>query len=130
VHDISVVEVLLKAAPDSEPTRLRLAVDLGTRHQALIIGGPFVRSAAGQALARSGAPRVVGHGTGGQVDGHVVRIAELRLGSSRIANLDVALSSGVTAVEAGGLDGTIGMPFWQNGVITFDYQAGTLCIER
>lgn len=130
VHDVPVVEVELHATPSSEAVRLRLVVDLGTRHRAMIIGGPFVRSDAGKALVASGQTQKIGHGTGGEVQGSIIRIAQLRVGSLGIRDVDVALSSGVTAFEAGGFDGSLGVPLWKEGRITFDYPAGTLCIER
>lgn len=130
VHDVPVVEVALRPTPGAEATRLRLVVDLGTRHRAMILGGPFVRSAAGQALLRSGVAQQVGHGIGGQVQGSVGRIAELQLGTASIADVEVALVPVVPAFEAGGVDGVLGVPFWKEGVITFDYPAHTLCIER
>lgn len=130
VNDVPVVDVQVRLTPDAKPIPLKLVVDLGTMHHAVILGGPFVRSEAGKALIRSGVPRQVGHGTGGKVQGAVARIAEFGIGASKTPDLEVALTSGVAAFEAGFADGSLGVPFWQGGVITFDYQAGTLCIEK
>jgi hypothetical protein len=130
VHDVPVVDVELRTTTQSEAVRLKLVVDLGTRHRAMILGGPFVRSEGGKALMQSGKPQQVGHGIGGQVDGSVARVAELRAGDSRTTHVEVALSSEMPAFEAGGIDGSLGVPFWANGVITFDYPARSLCIER
>jgi hypothetical protein len=129
VNNVPVVEVRLRPTLDAEPISLKLVVDLGTLNNAVMLGGPFVRSEAGKALIRSGVPRQVGHGTGGKVQGAVARIADFQIGTSRTPDLEVALTSGVAAFEAGFVDGSLGVPFWQGGVITFDYQAGTLCIE-
>jgi hypothetical protein len=95
-----------------------------------MVGGPFVRSEKGQALMRSGASKQVGHGTGGAVQGSVARVAQLRLGQTSVADMEVALTSGSAAFETGLFDGTLGVPFWKGGVITFDYQANSLCIDR
>jgi hypothetical protein len=129
VNNVPVVEVRMRPTPDAAPIPLKLVVDLGTLNNAVMLGGPFVRSEAGKALIRSGVPQQVGHGTGGKVQGAVARIAEFQIGASQTSNLEVALTSGVAAFEAGFVDGSLGVPFWQGGVITFDYQAGALCIE-
>jgi hypothetical protein len=128
VHDVPMVEVQLKPTPESEPVHLKLIVDLGTRHRAMVIGGPFVRSPVGRALMQTAAMQKVGHGTGGKVEGSVARMAEVMLGSSRVTDLEVALTPGVAAFESGAFDGSLGVPLWKNGVITFDYPAQVLCI--
>lgn len=130
VNDVPVVQVQLRPTPGSAAIPLKLVVDLGTMRNAVMLGGPFVRSDAGKALMRSGVSRQVGHGTGGKVQGAIARVAELGLGASRTPDLEVALTSGVAAFEAGFADGSLGVPFWQGGLITFDYPAKTLCIER
>ncbi|MFS0773335.1 aspartyl protease family protein [Sphingomonas sp. 1P08PE] len=128
VDDAPIVEVQLRPTPGAAPVRLRLLVDLGTRHAALTIGGPFLRTDAGAAMMRSGVARQVGHGIGGKVQGSVARVDELRIGPSTLRKLDVSLTSGVPAFETGVVDGSLGVPFWQSGAITFDYPARTLCI--
>ncbi|WP_347302991.1 aspartyl protease family protein [Croceibacterium sp. TMG7-5b_MA50] len=130
VENVPVVEAELRPAPGAEPVRLKLVVDLGTRHRAAIIGGPFLRSAAGQALMAAGAEGKVAHGVGGTVEGGLARVAELRVGDVRFTGLEVALTSGAPVFETGLLDGSLGVPLWQAGAIVFDYPAGTLCIER
>lgn len=128
VSDVPMVEAEIRPTPAADPVKLKLVVDLGTRHHALMIGGPFVRSEAGKALIASGKVQQVGHGTGGQVQGSVAPIAEMRLGGTVITGIEAALSSGVGAFEAGLFDGSLGVPLWKAGAITFDYPAGTLCI--
>jgi hypothetical protein len=130
VSDIPMVEAEIRPTPGADPIKLKLVVDLGTRQQALMIGGPFVRSEAGQALIASGAVQPVGHGTGGKVQGSVASIAEMRLGGTAITGVEAALSSGVGAFEIGLFDGSLGVPLWKSGAITFDYPARALCIER
>jgi hypothetical protein len=130
VHDAPVIEVAVRTTPDAAPIHLKLIVDLGTRHHALMLGGPFVRSAAGKALMQAGVAQQVGHGIGGEVQGSVSRVAALQLGKASIADVAVALTSAAPVFEAAGVDGVLGVPFWKSGVITFDYPARTLCIER
>ena len=129
VSDIPMVEAEIRPTPTADPVKLKLVVDLGTRNQALMIGGPFVRSEAGKALIASGKVQQVGHGTGGQVQGSVASVAEMRLGGTVISGVEAALSSGVGAFEIGLFDGSLGVPLWKAGAITFDYPAKTLCIE-
>ncbi|WP_420137310.1 hypothetical protein, partial [Sphingomonas sp.] len=130
VSDIPMVEAEIRPTPTADPVKLKLVVDLGTRHQALMIGGPFLRSEVGKKLFAAGKLQQVGHGTGGQVQGSVAPIAELRLGGTAITGVEAALSSGVKAFEIGLFDGSLGVPLWKSGAITFDYPAKTICIER
>lgn len=130
IHDVPVVTAQLQPKAGSATVSLKLIVDLGTRHQSVAIGGPFVRSAVGQSLIRSGTAQKVGHGIGGGVRGTIARVAELRLGQAVVADLDVALSSEASAFEAGAVDGSLGVPFWKDAVITFNYPDRSLCIER
>ncbi|WCT73060.1 retropepsin-like aspartic protease [Sphingomonas naphthae] len=130
VENVPVVDVDVRTTPGAEPVRLKLVVDLGTRHNAMMVGGPFLRSEAGLALMRSGRARKVGHGVGGAVQGNVARIAALQAGAFQAADVEVALTSGAAAFEAGIVDGSLGMPLWGKGVITFDYPARQLCIAR
>jgi hypothetical protein len=128
IHDVPVAQVELRATPDARPILLNLVVDLGTRHHAVLLGGAFVRTEEGKALISSGKSQKVGHGTGGAVQGIVANAAELRIGDRRIAHPEVALSSEVGAFDRGGFDGSLGVPFWQAGSITFDYDAKLLCL--
>jgi len=130
VSDIPTVEAEVRPTPGADPVKLKLVVDLGTRRQALMIGGPFVRSEEGKALIASGRAQQLGHGTGGQVQGSVASVAEMRLGGTVITGVEAALSSGVGAFEFGLFDGSLGVPLWKAGAITFDYPAKALCIER
>jgi predicted aspartyl protease len=130
VSDVPMVEAEIRPTPASDPVKLKLVVDLGTRHNALMIGGPFVRTDAGKALIASGKAQQVGHGTGGPVQGSLVSISEMRLGGTVITGVEAAVTSGVRAFEIGLFDGSLGVPLWKAGAITFDYPAKTLCIER
>ncbi|MEL1266333.1 retropepsin-like aspartic protease [Pseudoxanthomonas putridarboris] len=130
VHDVPVVEIELWPANDQPPVRLKVLVDLGTRHSALVLGGSFVRSEVGKALVQGGISKQIGHGVGGQVQGTVVRVPEVRIGATSFGALDVSLTSNVPAFEGGVIDGTLGVPLWRNGVITFDYPGRQICITR
>lgn len=130
VDNVPVAEVEMRTTPQADPVRLKLVVDLGTRHNAMMVGGPFLRSEAGMALMRSGREQKVGHGVGGAVQGNIARIAELHAGALQVADVQVALTAGASAFEAGIVDGSLGVPFWEKGVVTFDYPAKQMCIAR
>lgn len=130
VHDVPVVDVDIVPASGEQPVRLKLVVDLGTRHHALLLGGPFVRDGPGRKLAESAASKKVGQGVGGEVQGVVVKIADVRAGSMNFGQLEASLTSGVPAFENGTIDGTLGVPLWIEGAITFDFPARLLCIAR
>jgi hypothetical protein len=126
---VPVVEAELRTASSPDPVRLRLVVDLGTRHRSVIIGGPFLRSEAGKNLMASGTTQKIGHGVGGGFEGSLARVSELRLGKVKFDNVEVALTSGAPAFEGGTIDGSLGVPLWKEGAITFDYPARTMCID-
>lgn len=117
------------ARQGSAPQTLHLIVDLGTRRYAAMIGGKFVDSADGQALQAAGHPAQVGTGTGGAVQGTVASISGLTVGSHSVANLTVALTHNVGILEKGVADGTLGVPLWQNGAVTFDSVDKTVCFD-
>jgi len=54
----------------------------------------------------------------------------MRLGRAALGAMDVGLSPDVPAFEAGIVDETLGVPLWEDGVITFDYPARRLCIAK
>ena len=128
VDDAPIAEIQLRPTRDAAPIALKVVVDLGTRHNAVILGGAFLRTAAGQALLKSGSAQQVGHGIGGKVQGAVARVAEMRMGSSTFGELDVALAPDTPAFERSALSGTLGVPLWEKGTISFDYPARQLCI--
>jgi len=130
VHDAPVVEIEVWPSMDQPPVHLKVLVDLGTRHGALVLGGPFVRSEVGKALVQGGISKQIGHGVGGEVLGTVARVPEVRVGSTRFGALEVSLTSNVPAFEQGAIDGTLGVPLWRDGVISFDYPRRQLCITR
>lgn len=72
--------------------RLRLIVDLGTRHCTAVIGGRFLKSAEGKQLLEGAKQQQIGTGTGGVVMGHDVNISALEVGSHSYSNVKVALT--------------------------------------
>jgi len=129
VNGVPVVEVALRSRPGETPTTLHLIVDLGTRHFAAIVGGPFLNSETGRLLFQSGQAQQIATGTGGSVVGKSVRANELRVGDHRYENLEIALTHQVHAFELGFADGSLGVPLWQQGAIAFDYPNREFCLE-
>lgn len=128
-HDVPIVEIELRTTSDAPPVRLKVMVDLGTRHAALVLGGPFTRSEAGRALIQRGIAKQIGQGIGGKVQGTAARVAEVRVGPMNFRELETNLTSEIPAFEAGIIDGTLGVPLWDQGAITFDYPAAEICID-
>jgi hypothetical protein len=128
VHAAPVIEIEIWPTSSEPPVRLKVLVDLGTRHRSLVLGGPFVRSEAGRKLLHKAVATAVGFGVGGAVKGAVVRVADVRAGASDFGPLEASLTSDVPAFEGSGIDGTLGVPLWEGGVIAFDYAGRRLCI--
>jgi hypothetical protein len=123
------VSATVMATPGSAPRTLHLIVDLGTRHAALLLGGAFLETADGQALLAAGHPAQLGTGTGGVVMGTRASIAGLTVGNHHFLNLAIALTHNVGILEKGVADGTLGVPLWQTGAVTFDYTHNTVCFD-
>ena len=128
-HGVPIVEAELQTDAASPPKKLRLIVDLGTRHFAAMVGGSYLDSPEGRRLQQRATPEQVGAGVGGAVTGSVVRVASLAVGGQRQDYVPVALTRQVRAFETGGADGTLGVPFWKTGSITFDYAHGSICLR-
>jgi hypothetical protein len=96
----------------------------------LVLGGAFVRSEPGKRLLQKAVAKEIGFGVGGAVKGAVARVADVRAGASSFGSLEVSLTSDVPAFEGTGIDGTLGVPLWNGGVIAFDYAGRHLCITR
>lgn len=124
-----VVAVKLRAAPTSDVHVLRLIVDLGTRHYAAMLGGPFLDTAEGKLLEKGGKPMHVGTGTGGPVSGTVAKASNLAIGGQDFPNLDIALTQHVGAFSSGIADGSLGVPLWEAGTISFDYPHHEICLN-
>ena len=128
VHGTPVIEIEVRPTEGEPTVRLNVMVDLGTRRSALVLGGAFVRSEPGQRLLRRAVTKEIGFGVGGAVKGAVVRVAQVRAGASSFGLLEVSLTSDVPAFEGTGIDGALGVPLWNGGVIAFDYARRRLCI--
>lgn len=128
MHAAPVIKIELRSADGERPVPLKVLVDLGTRHSALVLGGPFVRSDAGKTLLQKATAKEIGYGVGGTVKGAVVRVPEVRAGKSSFGSLEVSLTLDVPAFEGTGIDGTLGVPLWNGGMIAFDYAGRHLCI--
>ena len=129
VGGVPVIAVKLRASPSGELRTLHLIVDLGTRHYAAMLGGLFLETTDGQALQKMGATKQLGTGTGGAIEGSEATLAQLRVGKLRVDGLKVALTSHVGAFKAGVVDGTLGVPLWAAGVVTFDYIRQRVCFD-
>ena len=128
-NGVPIADVTLRAQRSDAAAVLHLIVDLGSRRFAAVIGGAFLRTKSGMVLAQSGTPQQIGTGTGGAVAGTTVRIAELNVGNHSYQNLGIALTAQVRTFEAVIADGTLGVPLWNRGTITFDYADKQLCLE-
>jgi hypothetical protein len=124
-----VVAVTLRATPESQPRTLHLVLDLGTRHYAAMLGGSFLSTADGQAMERAGKAQQVGTGTGGAFDGYSVQVASLTVGKHHFNKLAVALTSHVGGFQAGVIDGSLGVPLWEDGTVTLDYAHERVCLD-
>lgn len=129
VGEVPVIAVKLQATPSSELRTLHLVVDLGTRHYAAMLGGPFLETTDGKALQKMSATKQLGTGTGGGVKGSEATLARLQVGKLRVDGLKVALTGHVGAFKAGLVDGTLGVPLWAGGVVTFDYTRQQVCFD-
>lgn len=123
------IAATVQPMPGSAPQTLHFIVDLGTRRYAAILGGKFVDTAEGKALQAAGHPGQIGTGTGGAFTGTITSIASLAIGSRRFPDLTVALTHQVGILEKGPADGTLGVPLWQSGALTFDYAHQTVCFD-
>jgi hypothetical protein len=124
-----VIAVSLRATPTSDVRTLHLIVDLGTRHYAAMLGGPFLDTAEGKLLDKAGKPMQVGTGTGGAVSGTVATVSSLTVGGRAFPNLEIALTRHVGAFSSGIADGTLGIPLWEAGTIIFDYPHHQICLN-
>lgn len=129
LNGVPVVEVRLTPAKGAPPVLLHMIVDLGTRHSLALIGGPFLTTQAGAKLLSAGRAGKIGTGTGGEVGGVFAHPSRLRMGPLSIASPEVGLTTEVKAFETGAVDGTLGVPLWKGGAITFDYPHQRVCIE-
>jgi Aspartyl protease len=127
---VPIVEVKLLPSASSAPVTLQMVVDLGTRHYAAVVGGPFLRTTTGTTLLSKGVSKQIGMGTGGAVQGTAVQISALEMAGQHYGPLEIALTDQVKVLEQYSLDGTLGVPLWSSGVIVFDYPHERLCLSK
>lgn len=128
VHDVPVVVARVRSRPGSAPRTVNLVVDLGSRHYSYL-GSAFLQSDLGQALYAGGHKRSIAVGTGGQAMGVVTTFAELDIGAQAFHDVDFALTRDIKAFDLKEIDGSLGVPLWEGGSITFDYPRHRLCIQ-
>jgi hypothetical protein len=126
---VPIVSVTLQATPSARPARLHMIVDLGTRYWAAMVGGPFLNTAEGRTLEKQGVRAHLGTGTGGRVEGKTVQIAEMVVGKHKFRDLTIGLANHVKAFQLGVADGSLGVPLWDKGTITFDDADHRLCLH-
>lgn len=129
VNGAPVAEVQFWPSAGTGPITLSMLVDLGTRHSLALIGGPFLKTDIGRQLLKSGKVQKLGTGVGAEIEGVSIQAQRLELGGHSIQDPQVSLSDQVKVFEAGVSDGSLGVPLWERGVITFDYAHETLCLE-
>ena len=125
---VPVATVLLYPRDGSSSITLHMIVDLGTRHYAAVIGGRLLETEEGKALLARARPVQVGTGTGGAIKGSVLNIGRVEIGSQTFKDVQVALTRDIKAFQSGTIDGTLGVPLWIKGSITFDYSHRQLCL--
>ena len=128
VHNVPVVVATVKSRPDSAPRTVNLVVDLGSRHYSYL-GSAFLQSDLGKTLYAGGHKQSIAVGTGGKAMGVVTTFAELGIGAQDFHDVDFALTKGIKAFDLKEIDGSLGVPLWEGGVITFDYSRHQLCIQ-
>jgi hypothetical protein len=128
IHNVPVVVAKAKTRPDTEARTVHLVVDLGSRHYNYL-GAAFLETKSGKTLYAKGRKQVVGSGTGGHSKGVVAKFAELSIGSQNFHDVTFALTKQVKAFNLKEIHGSLGVPLWKGGVVTFDYTEKRLCIE-
>lgn len=128
IDDGPVVVAQVRIRPGGKTHTVHLVVDLGSRHYNYL-GSNFLRTGPGKTLYAGGPQQVVGNGAGGRVKGVVTKVAELDIGAQRFHDVTFALTTQVKAFNLKEIDGSLGVPLWKGGVITFDYPRKQLCIQ-
>jgi hypothetical protein len=128
VHNVPVVVAKVKSRPGSAPRTVNLVVDLGSRHYSYL-GSAFLQSDLGKTLYAGGHKRSIAVGTGGRAMGVVTTFAELAIGAQDFHDVEFALTNEIKAFDLKEIDGSLGVPLWKGGVITFDYPRHQLCIQ-
>ena len=128
IHNVPVVTATVKSQATSAPETVHLVIDLGSRNHNYL-GTAFLQSDAGKALYTNGHQQAVGEGTGGRAMGVVSEFAELSVGTQHFHNVKFALTEQVKAFNLEQVDGSLGVPLWAGGIITFNYPKQQICIQ-
>jgi hypothetical protein len=128
MHNVPVVTAKVRSLATSAPETVHVVVDLGSRHYNYL-GTAFLQSDAGKALYTHGHKQAVGEGTGGRAMGVVSEFAELSVGTQHFHNVKFALTEQVKAFNLEQVDGSLGVPLWAGGIITFNYPKQQICIQ-
>lgn len=123
------VAVAVQTTPSGPSRVLHLIVDLGTRHNVAIIGGSFLTSPEGKDFIAHSHSQQIGSGTGGSMQGYLAQVSSLQIGDYKLISPTIALTSDLKLATLGIADGTLGVPAWINGTLTFDYAHGVLCLS-
>jgi len=121
------IAVTIRANPSGPSRVLHLVVDLGTRHSVAMIGGTFLAYPEAKDLIAHSHAQQVGTGTGGSMQGYFSEVSSLQIGSHTLLSPTVTLTSDLKLATLGIADGTLGVPAWIDGTVTFDYAHGLLC---
>jgi hypothetical protein len=124
---VPVIPVTLHHGDNTAQT-VHLIVDLGTRHFAMMLASHVLATPTGRVLSMQGHAQQVGTGVGGPLSGVVARLEEFQIGASTFKDTQISLSSDLH-LSSEIADGTLGVPLWEHGVITFDYRNNTICID-
>ncbi len=128
IHNVPVVTAKIKVKAGVGAKTVHLVVDLGSRHYSYL-GDAFLKTKIGKTLFPHGHKQVVGHGAGGRAKGVVVNVAELSVGTQQFHDVTFALTKQAKGFNLEKIQGSLGVPLWKGGVITFDYPDSQLCIN-
>lgn len=128
IHNVPVVTAKIRNQATSTPETVHVVVDLGSRHYNYL-GTAFLQSDPGKTLYANGHKQVVGEGTGGSTVGVVTEFAELDIGTQHFHNVKFALTEQTKAFNLEKVNGSLGVPLWADGIITFNYPKQQICIQ-
>ncbi|PIB37208.1 hypothetical protein BFP72_18240 [Reichenbachiella sp. 5M10] len=111
-----------------ETSRLNLMIDTGASHS-LLIDNPDDRSI----LPSTSVSSVIGRGIGGDIEGHLGRVSNVKVGKydfdNAIVSFPIAGDYGAS-IKRGSRQGTMGSEFLSRFNVIFDYFSGTLYLKK
>ncbi|UXP33690.1 aspartyl protease family protein [Reichenbachiella agarivorans] len=111
-----------------DKNKLSLMIDTGASHS-LLIDSPDDRSV----LPTTNIMSVIGRGLGGDIEGHLGRVKNVKIGKYEFENPIVSFPQEGdygSAVMRGSRNGTMGSEFLSRFNVVFDYFSGTLYIKK